>query len=96
MHLLKKFAFTKTMTVNYHKSLFAGDMLKVESEIKEQVNERDVCMSGRLFNSKGVLCATSTSIMSMVGIEFVKKLNIMDDNDIKDFLQMVNVSYDEI
>jgi len=96
MFLLRKFAFTKTMTVNFHKSLMAGDMLKVESEIKEHVNDRDVCLSGRIFNSKGELCITSTGIMSMVSIEFVKKLNIMDDKDIEDFLNMVNIGYNEV
>jgi uncharacterized protein (TIGR00369 family) len=96
MFLLRKFAFTKNMTINYHKPLMTGDVLKIESEIKEQVNDRDVCMQGRIFNSKNEICATSTGTMYMVNPEFVKKLGIMEDKDIEDFLYMVNVTYNEI
>jgi uncharacterized protein (TIGR00369 family) len=95
MFLLGKFAFTKNMTVNYHKPLIAGEMLKVESEIKEHISDREVSMSGRVFNSKGELCTTSTCTMAMVGTEFIKKLGIMDDKDIEDFTYMVNVRYHE-
>ncbi|MCL2155841.1 MAG: PaaI family thioesterase [Leptospirales bacterium] len=78
MFLLKKFAFTKTMTINYHKSLIVGDTVKVESEIEEHINDREVRVLGRIFNSKGELCITSTCIMNMVGEEFVKKLGMED------------------
>jgi len=95
MFLLRKFAFTKNITVNYHKPVMAGEMLKVESEIKEHISDRDVCMLGRVFNSKGELSTTSTGTMSMVGTEFVKKLGIMDDKDLEGFLYMLNVEYNK-
>jgi uncharacterized protein (TIGR00369 family) len=95
MFQLKKFAFTKNMTVNFLKPVMAGEMLKVESEIKEHITDRDVCILGRILNANGELCTTSTGTMSMVGTEFVKKLGIMDDKDLEDFLHMLNVKYHE-
>ena len=95
MFQLRKFGFTKTITVNYLKPLITGDMLKVESEIKEHINDRDVCVLGRILNSKGELCSTSTSTVSMVDTDFIRKLGIMDAKDVEDFLYMVNVSYNE-
>jgi acyl-CoA thioesterase FadM len=83
------------MTINYHKPVMAGEMLKVESEIKEHINDRDVSVLGRILNTKGELTTTSTATMSMVDTEFVKKLGIMDDKDIADFVYMVNVRYNE-
>ncbi|MCL2155842.1 MAG: PaaI family thioesterase [Leptospirales bacterium] len=94
MFLLRKFAFTKSIAVNYHKPLIAGEMLKVESEIKEHISDREVSMLGRIFNSKGELCTTSTGTMAMVGTEFIKKLG-MDDKDVEDVTYMVNVRYHE-
>jgi len=95
MFQLRKFAFTKTMTVNYHKPLMAGDMLRVESEIKEQISDREVSINGRIFNSKGDICTTSTCTMAMADPEFVKKLGIMNDKDVEDFLYMINIRYHE-
>ena len=95
MFQLRKFGFTKTMTINYLKPVIAGDMLKVESEIQEHINDRDVSVLGKVFDGKGKLCASSTSTVSMLDTEFVKKLGIMDDQDLKDFLYMLNVRYDE-
>ena len=91
----RKLVFTKSMTINYLKPVIAGDMLKVESEIQEHINDRDVSVLGKVFDGKGKLCASSTSTVSMLDTEFVKKLGIMDDQDLKDFLYMLNVRYDE-
>jgi len=96
MLLLRKFPFTKSMTVNYHKPVIAGEKLRVESEIKEHISDREVCVLGRLFNPKGELCTSSTSTMYMVGTEFVKKLGIMDDKELEDFKYMLNFGYGEI
>ena len=90
MFKFRKLVFTKTMTINYLKPIIAGDMLRVEGEIKELINDKDICLSGRVFNSKGELCSTSTCTMAMVSTEFVKRLGVMDDKDIDDCLHMIN------
>ena len=90
MLLLRKFPFTKSMTIDYHKPVMAGEKLRVESEIKEQISDREVLVLGRVLNAKGELSTSSTSIMYMVGTEFVKKLGIMDDKELEDFKYMLN------
>ena len=49
--LTRRFILTKTMTVNYHKPVFAGDKLRVESSIENRNSERECVMNGRIINS---------------------------------------------
>jgi hypothetical protein len=91
--LAKKFILTKSMTVNYHKPVLVGDMLRVESEIKEIPNDREALMSGRIINSNGDLCVSSTGVMALMEMSFVKKLGIMKDKDIEDFQKIIDASH---
>ncbi len=88
--LTRKFILTKSMTVNYHKPVFVGDMLRVESEINERLNDREASMTGRIFNSKGELCVSSTGIMALMDMDYVKKLGFMKDQDVDDFQKIIN------
>jgi len=88
--LLSKFILTKSMTVNYHKPVVVGDMLRVESEIKERLSDREAIMTGRIFNSKGELSVSSTGVMALMDMDFVKKLGIMPEKDVDDFQNLIN------
>ncbi len=88
--LLRKFILTKSMTVNYHKPVIVGDMLRVESEVKEQLSEREALMTGRIFNSKGELSVSSTGIMALMDMTYVKKLGIMKEKDVDDFQKIID------
>jgi len=88
--LARKFILTKSMTVNYHKPVFIGDMLRVESEIKERISEREASMTARIFNSKGELCVSSTGIMALMDMSYIKKLGIMKDQDVEDFQKIID------
>ncbi len=90
--LTKKFILTKSMTVNYHKPVRVGDMLRVESEIKERLSEREAAMTGRIFNSKGELSVSSTGVMALMDMDYVKKLGIMKDKDVEDFQKIIDAS----
>ena len=90
MLMLRKFPFTKSMTIDYIKPVMAGEKLRIESEIKEHLNDKEVCVVGRVFSAKGKLSTTSSSTMYMVDTEFVKKLGIMNDKELEDFKYMLN------
>ena len=88
--LARKFILTKSMTVNYHKPVYVGDMLRIESEIKERISEREALMTGRLFNSKGELSVSSTGLMALMDMAYIKKLGIMKDKDIEEFQMVID------
>lgn len=88
--LTRKFILTKSMTVNYHKPVLVGDMLRVESELVEKLSEREASMTGRILNSKGELCVSSTGIMALMDMSYIKKLGIMKDKDIEDFQKIID------
>ena len=88
--LARKFILTKSMTVNYHKPVMVGDMLRVESEIKERLSDREASMTGRIFNSKGELSVSSTGIMALMDMEYVKKIGFMPEKDVDDFQKVID------
>lgn len=94
--LTRKFILTKSMTVNYHKPVLVGDMLRVESEIKERISDREALMTGRIFNSKGELSVSSTGIMALMNMEYVKKIGLMKDKDIEDFQVIIDSHKDSL
>jgi len=87
--LAGKMILTKSMTVNYHKPVMIGDMLRVESEIKERVSEREAAMTGRIFNSKGELSVSGTGIMALLDVAYVRKLGIMKEEDLQEFQKVI-------
>lgn len=88
--LTRRFILTKTMTVNYHKPVMAGDRLKVEGSIENQGSERECTMSGRIFNSKGELCASSTGIFAIFTVDSMRKMGFMSEKDINDFQAIID------
>lgn len=90
IYLLKKFILTKNMTVNYYRPVFVGETLHIEGRIKEKINEKEVSMTGRIYNSKNELCVTSTGIFALFDIDKIKKMGIMKEKDLDDFEKAMN------
>ena len=90
IYLLKKFILTKTMTINYYRPVFVGETLHIEGRIKEKINEKEVSMTGRIYNSKNELCVTSTGIFALFDIDKIKKMGIMKEKDLDDFEKAMN------
>lgn len=88
--LTKRFILTKTMTVNYLKPVMAGDKLRVESSIENRVSERECIMSGRIFNSKGELSATSAGTFAVFTVDSIKKMGFMSEKDIDEFQAIID------
>jgi uncharacterized protein (TIGR00369 family) len=88
--LMSKFILTKTMTINYHRPVFVGEMLHVEGKVKEKISDREASMSGRIYNSKNELCVSSSGIFALFEVDHVKKMGIMKDKDLEDFQKILN------
>lgn len=87
--LTRRFILTRTMTVNYLKPVLADDKLRVESSIESQNGERECTMSGRIFNSKGELCTTSTGSFGIFTYEKMKQIGILSEKDMNDFQSII-------
>jgi len=88
--LTRRFILTKTMTVNYHKPVFAGDKLRVESSIENRNSERECVMNGRIINSKGELCTSSAGTFAIFTVDSMKKMGFMSEKDINDFQAIID------
>ncbi len=81
--LLKRVIMTKSMTVDFKKPIKVGDKLHVKGSLIERINEREALMEGQIFNEKGELCAQSKGTFALFTIESIKKMNIMDRDDVE-------------
>lgn len=87
-----KLILTKNMTVTYHKPVMVNDPLRVEGHLHEKTSDREAVMKGALYNGKGELCTTSVGHFALLEPEFVKKMNIMADTDVDQFIEIINSS----
>ena len=83
--LTRSFILTKNMSVNYHRPVMAGDNLRVESDVEQRTSERECIMNGRIFNSKGELCVTSSGTFALFTGENLRKKGLVSDRDINEF-----------
>ena len=85
IYLLKKMILTKSMTIDFIKPVYEGTELKVEGNVFEKKNDREVVMQGRIYNKEGVLCTESKGIYALLEPKVAKKLNMMSAEALKDF-----------
>ncbi len=88
--LTRKFVLSKSITVNFLKPVMVGDMLRIESELNERISDREATMTGRIFNSKGELSVTSTGIMALLDMSYVRKIGLMKEEDLNDFQKIID------
>ena len=88
--LTRRLILTKTMSVNYHRPVMAGDSLRVESDVEQRTSERECIMKGRIFNSKGELCVTSSGIFALFTSENLRKMGVVNDRDINEFQMIID------
>lgn len=86
--LLRKYILTKSMTINYHRPVLVNEVLRIESEIKEHISDREGVMIGKIFNSKGELCVSSIGHFALMDKDYIKKLALVDDKEIDFYWEM--------
>ncbi len=82
IYLARRIIMTKTMTVDYLKPIQVGKKLHVQGSLIEKTSEREAVMEGEIFNEAGDLCARSRGTFALFTIEAIRKMKIMDEEDI--------------
>jgi len=88
--LTKSLVLTKSMTVNYHKPVMVGEMLRVESRVKEYISPKEVLMSAGIYNDRGELCTSATGILFLMDKERITRLGFVDEKEIEFFWNLVS------
>ena len=62
----------------------------MESSIESQNSERECVMNGRIFNSKGELCTSSTGTFAIFTVDSIKKMGFMSEKDVNEFQAIID------
>ena len=76
--LLRHLVLTKSLHVQFEKPLFAGQMLWLAGRVQEKTSEREVLLSGEVFNPAGERCATAQGVFALFTGDAAKKLGFLD------------------
>ncbi len=83
-YLLKKIVLTKTITIDFIKPVFIGEELRVEGEVFERINEKEVIMKGYIFNNDGELFTQSTGTFALFTLDEGRKMGVMEEKYFND------------
>ncbi len=82
IYLLQKIIMTKSMSVTFKRPIKVGEPLHASGHVIKRLNDREAEMAGSIYNEAGELCAQATGIFALFSVEAIRKMNIMDDEDI--------------
>ena len=91
IYLLKRVTMTKSMTVDFLKPVYVGNLLKAEGTVSEQKGKQEALMEGRIYNEDDVCCATATATFAVFSPAVAKRLSITDDQSLKWFEQIFDL-----
>ncbi|MBW2086388.1 MAG: PaaI family thioesterase [Deltaproteobacteria bacterium] len=93
IYLLKKITLTKTMTIDFIKTVYIGEPLKTEGKVLNLCGKREALIEGFIFNEKGELCARSKGSFTLLSPKLAVRLGVMNDEDIRSFFEpLVNLN----
>ncbi len=82
IYLLQKIIMTKSMTVTFKRPIKVGEELYTTGRVIEQTSDREAHMAGQIYNAAGDLCAEAEGRFALFTVEAIRKMNIMDTEDI--------------
>ncbi len=88
--LLKRLVLTKNMTVTYHKPVPVGEILRVESSVKERISDKEGIMQAEVYKGDRELCASSVGTFFLMDKERINKLGIADENEVDFYWNLIN------
>jgi len=86
IHLLKKIILTKSVSIEFIKPVFIGNMLTAKGRVIEVKSKREALMEGVIINDRNELCARSQGTFVLFSVEVAKRLKIMDAEALKTFM----------
>ena len=79
MVLLKRFSFTRKMTVDYRQTVTVGATIETEGRVLEVRSNREVLVEGVLTDAGGKVCAVSEGTLRIFSPAVAKRLKIVDE-----------------
>jgi uncharacterized protein (TIGR00369 family) len=92
IYLLKRVAMTKSMSVDFLKPVYVGNLLKAEGTVLDKKGKHEALMEGRIYNEDDVCCASATAKFAVFSPAVAKRLSITDDKSLKWFERIFNLS----
>lgn len=91
IYLLKMVPMTKSMTVEFLKPVYVGNLLKAEGTVFDKKGKHEALMEGRIYSEDGVCCASATATFAVFSPAVAKRLGIADEESLKWFEQIFNL-----
>jgi uncharacterized protein (TIGR00369 family) len=94
IYLLKMLGFTKTMTVNYHRAVTAGERITIVGGVQEPPVKRSARMMGEIYNAQDELCADATGEFTVMAPKLAVRMKLVGKDYMKTFGPILNFDYD--
>jgi uncharacterized protein (TIGR00369 family) len=85
IHLLKRIALTRSMTVEFIKPVQVGSTLRAEARVRETDGKNDAVTEGVIYDPPGETCARATANFKVFSPAVARRLRIADEASIKWF-----------
>ena len=89
IYLLGKIGVTKSMTVEFLKPVAAETPLTAVGYIQEVVSDRQVVVTGEVYNQDSVLCVRSTGTFAAMTTQAAVRLGVMGSDYMQRFLPLL-------
>lgn len=90
IYLLGRIILTQSMNVEYLHPVYTGKTILAKGKLLERENERKAWMEGFLYEADtNTLCAVSKGRFALFTPEAARKLKIMNDEAIRDFIPVL-------
>ena len=88
IHLLKRIALTRTMTVEFIKPVQVGSDLEAQARVQGTNGQNDATTEGVIYDQKGDACARATAVFKVFSPAVARRLGIADEASIQWFEQI--------
>jgi uncharacterized protein (TIGR00369 family) len=88
IHLLKRIALTRTMSVEFIKPVQVGSDLEAQARVRETRGQNDAVTEGVIYDQKQEPCARATAAFKVFSPAVARRLRIADEATIRWFEQI--------
>jgi uncharacterized protein (TIGR00369 family) len=85
IHLLKRIALTRSMTLEFVKPMQIGDRLEARARLRETNGKNDAVTEGVIYDPSGDACARATAVFKVFSPAVARRLGIADEASIQWF-----------
>ena len=94
IYLLKKIGVTKSMTVDFIKSVNSDDRLTIVGALQEKQSERSALMTGEIYNADDILCVKATGRFTIMQPKAAVRLGLVGNDYMRIFGSILTFDYD--